>query len=167
MKQIIRVMTAILIATASFGGLANAQTASCTDTGPGSTCGITINDEQSVTLTCTNNIYQATYNDQNADSGGASSGGNTTGGSVSSGTAVNVNGTTITIGETGCATSVTPGSSTPETPGGGAGAFMPDTLPFTGNSSLLTIIAASLVIAAGVVIASRLALLALRHYTSR
>lgn len=174
MKKILQITAAATIASAGLGGLAYAQTASCTNTGPGSTCTITINDVHEATLTCNNGIYQATYNNQGGSSGDASSGGNTTGGDVATGTVVNVNGADITIGVTGCEVAAeTPGGGAitpPEAPaegGGGAGAFTPASLPFTSDSSMHDVIISSLIAAAGIVVASRLAAVALRRYTEK
>ncbi len=167
MKKLLQIITAVLIGSASIGGLASADTCdniSITGTGPGSSNSIDCTDITDITYTCTNGVLTLNYTNQDGSTGDATVDFNTDAGAAVSGTVTNDNNTTTDL-STACgpvAAPVTPGKGSLN-PGGGMGAFMPTVLPYTGDMPVLPIIIGSLVAAAGIVVASRIAMAIVRH----
>lgn len=124
MKKLLRTLTsfAVVVGVVSVGLSAPTYAVECDDlvisnTGEGSTNIIECETITEVIVECENNVIVANANFQEAESGEA-----TGSGSVSTGTAVNYNGTEVTVGAE-CSTTTTPttpttprGTTTPQTP---------------------------------------------------
>lgn len=170
MKKLIRLLTAAIVSTAFFGGVANAATCdgSIYVTGPSSTNVVSCNDVGNITVNCDNNIVTATVNDQNATSGNGDASNNTSAGSVATGTALNDNGNTVYVGAA-CGEGVVASAG-----GGGGGGVVPvepesgvgEALPDTANSIAAPVSIAGAVIGAAAIIASRLTVAAYRRNNS-
>lgn len=178
MKKLVHIISAAILSVAFIGSAASAQAAptTCTEdvvihnSGNGNVTTVTCNDERTATIICENGIVVGNYNEQ----GGESGDGESEGGSVETGSVVNYNGTETTIGAS-CGESPSP-TPTPTTSPSvspspsttpGAGAAKPASLPNTASASAETVVVASLIAAAGIVVASRLAVAAYRHFNTK
>lgn len=127
MKRVIQFLSSILLVVGISAGLASAETTTCTisNTGQGSVNVCSTSTEESVEVTCENNIYVVTDNSQTSSSGGANNSGNTNGGSAITGNATNENNQVVKIGSSCGTAATTTASTTTPTGGKGAGAETP------------------------------------------
>ncbi|MDB5176642.1 MAG: hypothetical protein JWN75_310 [Candidatus Saccharibacteria bacterium] len=183
MKKLVQILTAAVISVGFIGSVASATTDCQTvvyNSGDNNPTTIECINIKTIDITCVNNVTVANISYQDGKSGPAIVGGNEAGGSATTGTVTNSNNTTTELGVTGCAGAVTPSVSpsvspspsvTPAssvTPGKGATTpVTPTVLPYTAGNSAAEIVAVSLVSAAGVVVASRLAIAAYRRFSEK
>lgn len=173
MNKVFQVIAAAVVSVAFFGVTAGAQTVgacngtiSITNTGDNSNNTVQCNDIKNVVITCVNNVNIATVNLQDGTSGTATVNGNTTGGGAQSGAVINTNASNVNANASCGAVAVASPTPTPTptpstTPG--MGSVTPKALPNTASNSTASIVAGSLVAAAAVVVASRLAVAAYRR----
>ena len=104
MKKILKILAGAAMGLLLSGGVASAQTSSCTltGTGPGSTNVCQFDSTNTVIFTCVNNILVVNGTNQTATSGVAQNTGNTSAGPVASGNAIN-NGQITTNANATCA----------------------------------------------------------------
>lgn len=169
MKKVFSVIAAAVVSVAFAGSVANAQSNNSiviTGTGPGSNNTVTYNNVSNVAYTCNNNILALTFNNQDGTSGNATVDFNTNAAAAVSGAVSNTNVTSTNIAAV-CAQATTPVASPTPTPSPSPSTTpvpsTPKTLPNTSSNSALTIVIASLAAAAGIVVASRLAVAAYRR----
>ncbi|USN96770.1 MAG: hypothetical protein H6797_01030 [Candidatus Nomurabacteria bacterium] len=173
MNKVIHIATSAVVSAACMGSFASAATCDgiVTLTGPDSNNTVSCNDVNNINVTCNNNLWVGTVNNQTGSSGSGDVSGNTTGGNVATGTVVNDNGQNVTIGTScngadgggGVGVASTPTPSAPENPSG-AGSTTPSVLPYTANDTPLSIAVTGIVTAAGAYVATRLGIIAFRHY---
>jgi hypothetical protein len=198
-KKLVQALSAAVVSTAFMGSMAGAvgvpnQLADCdsiviVNTGPDSNnqgvCTINTN----VVVTCTNNIYVLSQNEQDAVTGKAQVIGNTTGGSAITGAATNENNQVVNIGascahapEVPCTSACAVAVPVEEAAGGGSGASsapaavapteetpggqgeVPAELPNTASAPVAAIAVGGITITALLAGASRLAVVAYRHH---
>ena len=172
MNKLTQIFAAIALSVGFVGNVAGAQASPdpvCTSiviTNPGQssnnsgTCVV----NTTVTVSCTNNIYVLSQNDQTAVTGQASSLGNTSGGPAITGDATNSNGTNVQIGAACGSTHTTPETpnTTPTastTPTGGSGqaeAKHIAALPYTASSSVVELAAVGTVVLLISLVATRI-----------
>lgn len=175
MKKLLRTLTsfAVVVGVVSVGLSAPTYAVECDDlvisnTGEGSTNIIECETITEVIVECENNVIVANASYLDAQSGNAVGTG-----SVSTGTAVNYNGTEVTVGAdcgttpetpatpTGSTTPQTPANTTPQ-PANTPAANTPTTLPNTANNSF-AIVAYSLIALAAIAVISRVGLAVYRR----
>lgn len=169
MKKLFHIATSAVVGAACFGNFASAATCEglITLTGPSSNNTVSCTEINNINVTCNNNLWVGTVNNQTGTSGSGDVVGNTAGGSVVTGTVVNENGQNVTIG-TDCGNGGGGGGggtsvSTPTTPGAGAAsAPLPSVLPYTANDSPLSVIMTGIIAAAGAFVITRLGVVAYR-----
>jgi len=170
MKKLFSIVTTAVVSVACVGNFASAATCDglITLTGPGSNNTVSCEEVNNINVTCTNNVWVGTVNNQTGSSGSGDVSGNTSGGTVATGTVVNQNGQDVTIG-TGCGGTTSGGIDTPVTPGGGAttSAPLPSTLPYTAGDSPLSIFMTSVIAAMGAYVIARLGILVFQHIKSK
>lgn len=177
MKKLLRTLTsfAVVVGIVSVGFSVPTYAVECEDlvisnTGEGSENIIECETITEVIVECDNNIIVANANFQDAESGEA-----TGSGSVSTGTAVNYNGTEVTVGAdcgststpttpTGTTTPTTPAAPTPENPT--VTPTTPVVLPNTADDSL-SLAVYSLIALAVAAIAARVGLALYRHSATK
>lgn len=170
MNKVIHIATSAVVSAACMGSFASAATCDgiVTLTGPDSNNTVSCNEINNINVNCNNNLWVGTVNDQTGSSGSGDVSGNTSGGNVATGTVVNDNGQNVTIGTScngagsgGVDVAATPNA--PENPSG-AGSTTPSVLPYTANDTPLSIAVTGIVTAAGAYVATRLGIIAFRHY---
>lgn len=177
MRKLVQIISAAILSVAFIGSVAGAQSSAPCDgtitisgTGPGSNNTVTCTNITTVVITCVNNVNIATINTQAGESGTATVTGNGLGGNATSGTAINTNDSRVDASAS-CAAVASPSPSvTPVTPGSGSAtptAVKPAVLPNTAGASAETIVVASILAAAGIVVASRVAVAAYRHFGTK
>lgn len=172
MKKLIQIVTAAVVSVGFVGSVASADTVSCTNvvvdnSGNGNTTTVTCTNKKTATISCVNNLIVGNYNVQEGQSGDGSS----NGGPVQTGTVVNYNGTETTIGAScGASTTTSPTptpSPSPSTSVSPTPSVKPKALPNTATNDTASIVAVSLVAAAGIVGLSRVAVAAYRRIGSK
>lgn len=179
MKKLSQVLTAIVLSAGFVGNVAGAQAAQCTsivitNTGPNSNNSGTCTVNTTVAVTCVNNLYVLSQNDQTAVTGQASSLGNTTAGTAITGNATNENGATVQIGaacgDTSTTTPETPATPTSNTPAGGAGqaeAKKVAALPYTASSSVIVWAGMSIAALLAALVATRIGFAVYRRVAAK
>lgn len=171
MNKLTQVFAAIALSVGFVGNVAGAQASPdpvctsivITNTGQSSNNSGTCIVNTTVTVSCTNNIYVLSQNDQTAVTGQASSLGNTSSGPAITGDATNSNGTNVQIGAACGDTPTTPETpatpTTSTTPTGGSGqaeAKHITALPYTASSSVVELAAVGTVVLLISLVATRI-----------
>lgn len=184
MKRLFNIISAAIVSTAFIGSVTSAQEPQTggeqctkiviTNTGPNSNNQGICNVVYDAKVTCVNNKYVLTQNDQTAVTGEAELLGNTTANTAISGTARNESKTEVTIGASCGEGAKTAAAQTPGMgsvgggvgqAGGGQGAAGGiEVLPDTDSTPAATIVAVSVAVAAGAAAASRLGVAAYRRF---
>lgn len=169
MKKPLQILSSVVLSAAFVGGLAGATpcAGSITNTGPGSNNGISCDETTNTNVMCTNGMWVASDNNQNAGSGDAEGSGNTSSGGATSGSTNNDNNQNVKI-NTSCDPAATPANmrSVPGKGGAEPTAKSITALPDTADNSVLTLATISVASVAVVLAASRLGIATYRRLSN-